>query len=54
MDGILCDVNFIFIYLDGILIASCTNQEHEAHLCDVFRLFSGNGMLINYKKSVLV
>ena len=52
MDGILHDLNFIFIYLDDILIASCTNDEHEAHLNDIFLLLSDNGMVINHKKSV--
>ena len=52
MDGILCDVNFIFVHLDDILIASCTDHEHEAHLRDVFRLLSDNSMVINHKKSV--
>ena len=52
MDGILHDLNFVFIYLDDILIASCTNEEHEAHFRDVFRLLSDNGMVINHKKSV--
>ena len=52
MDGILHDLNFVFVYLDDILIASCTNEEHEAHLRDVFRLLSDNGMVINRKKSV--
>ena len=52
MDGILHDLNFIFVYLDDILIASCTNEEHEAYLRDIFRLLSDNGMVINRKKSV--
>ena len=52
MDGILHDLNFVFVYLDDILIASCTNEEHEAHLRDIFRLLSDNGMVINRKKSV--
>ena len=52
MDGILRDLNFVFVYLDGILIASCTNHEHEAHLHDVFCLPFNNGMVINCKKNV--
>ena len=49
MDGILCDLNFIYLY--DVLTASCTNEEHEAHR-DIFRLLSNNGMVINHKKSV--
>ena len=52
MDGILRDVPFVFVYLDDILIASRTAQEHEAHLHQVFRLLSDNGMVINRKKCV--
>ena len=52
MDGILRDVPFVFVYLDDILIASRTAQEHEAHLRQVFRLLSDNGMVINRKKCV--
>jgi len=52
MDGILRGVPFVFIYLDDILIASHTAQEHEEHLRQVFRLLSENGMVINRKKSV--
>ena len=51
MDDILIDLNFILVCLDDILIASCTNLEHEAHLCDVFLLLSDNSMVINHKKS---
>ena len=52
MDGILQDVPFVFVYLDDILIASRTEQEHEEHLRQVFHLLSENGMVINRKKSV--
>ena len=52
MDVILHDCNFVFVYLDEILIDSCTNHEHEAHLLDVFHLLSDSDMGINLKKSV--
>ena len=52
MDGIIHGVPFVFVYLDDILISSYTEQEHEAHLRQVFRLLSDNGMVINRKKSV--
>ena len=52
MDGILHGIPFIFIYLDDILVASHTDQEHEAHLRQVFHLLSDNGMVINWKKSI--
>ena len=40
MDGILRDVTFVFVYLYDILIASRSEQEHEVHLRQVFRLLS--------------
>ena len=52
MDGILRGVPFVFVYLDDILISSYIEQEHEAHLRQVFRLLPDNGMVINRKKSV--
>ena len=52
MDSILRGFPFVFVYLDDILISSYTEQEHEAHLRQVFRLLSDNGMVINRKKSV--
>ena len=54
MDGILHDLNFVFVYLDDILIASCTNEEHEAHLCDVFRLLSDNAWSLTVRRVFLV
>lgn len=52
MDGILRGLPFVFTYLDDILIASHTEEEHKIHLRQVFRLLSENGMVINRKKSV--
>ena len=49
MEGIFCGIPFVFVYLDDILITSHTEHEHEAHLHQVFRLLSDNGMVINRK-----
>jgi len=52
MDGVLRDVPFVFVYLDDILIASKSPQEHEQHLRHVFRLLSANGLVLNKAKCV--
>ena len=50
MDGILQGVSFAFVYLDDILVASTTAEEHRQHLLDLFRLLSSHGVSINRKK----
>ena len=52
MNSILCDILFVFAYLDDILVNSRTEQEHETHLHQVFHLLSDNGMVIIRKKSM--
>ena len=50
MDGILRGVSFAFVYLDDILVASATAEEHRQHLLDLFQLLSSHGVSINRKK----
>ena len=52
MDGILRDLSFAFVYLDEILVASHSHQEHSQHLHQLFNLLSSNGMVINRDKCV--
>ena len=52
MDGILRDVPFAFVYIDDILIASRTIEEHRSHLHELFRLLSDNGMVLNQEKCI--
>ena len=46
MDGILRDVNFVFVYLDDILIASPDEETHKKHLKSLFQLLSSHGVMI--------
>ena len=50
MDRILRDVPFAFVYLDDILVASHSPQEHHQHLQQLFTLLSSNGLVINKAK----
>ena len=52
MDRMLRDINFVFVYLDDILVASPDEATHSVHLHDLFRLLDRNGVSINKKKCV--
>ena len=52
MGGILRDVPFGFVYLDDILVASRSPQEHSQHLRQIFTLLSSNGLVINRAKCI--
>ena len=52
MDGMLRDINYAFVYLDDILVASPDEETHAKHLRELFRLLDTNGVSINRKKCV--
>ncbi|GFR93684.1 Gag pol polyprotein [Elysia marginata] len=52
MDGVLRDVPFAFVYLDVILVAIHSPQEHSRHLQQLFTLLSDNGLVINKAKCI--
>ena len=52
MDGILRDIPFTFVYLDDILVASSSPEEHADHIRQVLQLLSKNGITVNKKKCV--
>ena len=51
MDSIFGDLDFVFIYLDDILISSESEAEHNRHLREVFKRLSKAGLTINEAKS---
>ena len=53
MDEILGDVPRVFVYIDDILVASETADEHLGDLRHVFETLKDNGLVINKKKCVL-
>ena len=50
MDRVGAGLDFAFIYLDDILIASSTMEEHHVHLQQVFERLSEFGLVINPAK----
>ena len=53
MDGVLRGLPSVFVYLDDILVASPTLQQHQADLKSVLQRLSDAGLRINAAKCVL-
>ena len=53
MDKILGEIPHIFVYLDDILIASSSQEEHIQDLERVFSILQENGLVVNRKKCIL-
>lgn len=52
MDEVLRGLEFCFVYIDDILIASASEEEHLQHLTMVFRRLKDKGILVNPAKCV--
>lgn len=52
MDKIFQGITFVFVYLDDILVASRSEQEHIGHLRQVFQILSDNGLVVKKEKCV--
>ncbi|GFT68640.1 retrovirus-related Pol polyprotein from transposon opus [Trichonephila clavipes] len=50
---VLYGLDFVFSYLDDVLVASSTEEEHSEHLKMVFERFQQYGLRINVSKSVM-
>ncbi|XP_061663933.1 LOW QUALITY PROTEIN: uncharacterized protein K02A2.6-like [Syngnathoides biaculeatus] len=50
MDSVLRDLPFVFVYLDDILVASFSEDEHLMHLRDLFARLEQHGLIINPAK----
>ena len=53
MDQVLCGLDFCYVYIDDVLIASKTVEEHKVHLRLVLHCFVQYGILITPTKCVL-
>ena len=52
MDEVLRGLDFCYVYIDDILVASTTPEEHKDHLRQVFQWLSEYGILLNPAKCV--
>lgn len=50
MDSVLRDLSFVFVYLDDILVASASAEEHLSHLRQVFQRLNNHGLIVNPAK----
>jgi len=47
IDQVLHDLNFCYIYIDNVLIASSTADKHKAYLYLVIKRFQEYGVIVN-------
>ena len=52
IDKVLRGLPFTYAYIDDVLVASSSTEEHEQHLRSVFRRFEEYGVVINPVKCV--
>jgi hypothetical protein len=52
MDRVLSGLDFIFVYLDDVIIASRSEEQHLQHLRILFQRLSNASLVINSEKCV--
>jgi cleavage and polyadenylation specificity factor subunit 1 len=52
MDRIFFDVPFVFGYLDDVLVASSSVEDHRRHVREVLKRLADNGLVLNTDKCV--
>ena len=52
MDEVLEGLDCIFVYLDNILVASNTVEEHHIHLEEVLKRLQQHGLVLHLEKCV--
>ena len=53
MDKNLDGLDYFFVYLDDVLVASKDMAEHKRHLEQLFKIFQENGLVVNKAKCEL-
>ena len=52
MDQVLCGLDFCYVYIDDLLVASSSPEEHKQHLRQIFECLRHYGVIINPHKCV--
>ncbi|UYV66459.1 hypothetical protein LAZ67_4001746 [Cordylochernes scorpioides] len=52
MDEVTKGLDFVFVYIDDVLIASKNENDHIQHLHTIFKILSDHGLTVNISKSV--
>ena len=50
MDGVCRGLEFAYVYLDDILVASESKEEHKHHLLLLFQTHKNQGLVVNREK----
>ena len=50
IDQVLRGLHFVYVYIDDLLVASASPQEHQEHLPLVFQRLSNHGIVLNPSK----
>ena len=53
MDSVCAGLEFVFVYLDDILVASESEEQHVKHLTMLFDRLEENGLVVKVKKCLL-
>ena len=53
MDTVCSGLDFVFVYLDDILVSSTSITEHKNHLRILFKRLAQNGLIVNKEKCEL-
>jgi hypothetical protein len=53
IDEVLRDLDFCYAYIDNVLVAYSSEDEHEQHLSTLFQRFSEYGVLLHPAKCVI-
>jgi hypothetical protein len=53
MDNVFQGMPFVFVYVDGVLIASTDHEEHAKHVPAVLEALRGNGLVVKRESAHL-